>query len=74
MTATIHVGPLEPQQRSRIEEIVRATGVFSDEESAVALELFDSAQKATMDNGEWKMGTEHHGAATHSPFSIVHSP
>ena len=40
----------------------------------MALELFDSAQKATMDNGEWKMGTEHHGAATHSPFSIVHSP
>ena len=41
MTA-IHIGPLQPSHRPRIEEIVRATGVFSDDEVAVALELFDS--------------------------------
>lgn len=43
MTATVHVGPLQPSHRSRIEEIVRSTGVFSDEEIGVALELFDAA-------------------------------
>lgn len=46
MTATIHVGPLHWQHRSQLEEIVRATGVFSEEEVGVALELFDAAQKA----------------------------
>lgn len=43
MTATVHVGPLQPSHRSRIEEIVRSTGVFSDEEIGVALEVFDAA-------------------------------
>ena len=43
MTATIHVGPLQPRHRSRLEEIVRATGVFSTEEIGVAVQLFDSA-------------------------------
>ena len=42
MTATVHVGPLQPSHRSRIEEIVRSTGVFSESEICVALELFDS--------------------------------
>ena len=42
MTATIHVGPLQPQHRSRIEEIVRATRVFSEDEIGVALEVFDA--------------------------------
>ena len=41
MTATIHVGPLQPAHRIRLEEIVRATGVFSEDEVGVALELFD---------------------------------
>jgi ribosomal protein S18 acetylase RimI-like enzyme len=49
VTATIHVGPLQPSHRSRIEEIVRSTGVFSAEEVGVALELFDDAQKADSD-------------------------
>jgi ribosomal protein S18 acetylase RimI-like enzyme len=42
VTATIHVGPLQPSHRQRIEEIVRSTGVFSDEEIRVALQLFDT--------------------------------
>ena len=42
MSQTIHVAPLLPQHRSQIEAIVRATGVFSDAEAAVALELFDA--------------------------------
>ena len=41
MTATLAVGTLNPTNRSRIEEIVRATGVFSDEEATVAVSLFD---------------------------------
>jgi len=35
------VGPLEPRHRARVEEILRATAVFRDEEVGVALELFD---------------------------------
>lgn len=41
MTVTINIGPLQTQHRLRIEEIVRATGVFSESEVGVALELFD---------------------------------
>ena len=41
MTATIHVGPLQPEHRSRIEEIVRATRVFNEDEVAVAIEVFE---------------------------------
>jgi len=37
----LRVGELLPTDRPRVEAIVRATGVFSDEEVAVALELFD---------------------------------
>lgn len=37
------VGPLAPTHRERVEEITRATGVFSDAEVAVAVELFDEA-------------------------------
>ena len=40
---TISTGPLQPAHRSRIEEIVRSTGVFSEQEVGVALELFDTA-------------------------------
>ena len=41
MTATVHVGPLQPGHRPRLEEIVRATGAFSADEVGVALQLFD---------------------------------
>lgn len=40
---TIDVGPLTPRHRPQLEEIVRAAGVFSDDEVAVALELFDES-------------------------------
>jgi ribosomal protein S18 acetylase RimI-like enzyme len=43
VTTTIRVGPLQPLHRSRVEEIVSATGVFSTEEVAVAVELFEEA-------------------------------
>lgn len=46
MTATIDVGPLQASHRSQLEEIVRATGVFSDAEVGVALELFDEGISA----------------------------
>ena len=38
----LRVAPLQPAHRSSIEDIVRATGVFSAEETQVALELFDA--------------------------------
>jgi len=41
VTPTINVAPLQSGHRQRVEEIVRATGVFSEEEVGVALELFD---------------------------------
>jgi ribosomal protein S18 acetylase RimI-like enzyme len=37
----VRVGPLDRSHRTRLAEIVRATGAFSDDELAVALELFD---------------------------------
>ena len=40
MTA-IDVQPLQPAHRSQVENIVRATGVFNEDEVAVALEVFD---------------------------------
>ena len=42
MTAPIHLAPLQPSHRSRLESIVRATGVFTEAEVVVALELFDA--------------------------------
>jgi ribosomal protein S18 acetylase RimI-like enzyme len=42
VTATaITLGPLHSSHRTQIEEIVRAAGVFSEEEVGVAVELFD---------------------------------
>lgn len=38
----LRVAPLQPAHRSRIEDIVRATGVFSDDEARIATELFDA--------------------------------
>lgn len=40
---TISIGPLTSAHRSDVESIVRATGVFNDDEVAVALELFDDS-------------------------------
>jgi ribosomal protein S18 acetylase RimI-like enzyme len=65
VTATINVGPLQPSHRSRIEEIIRATGVFSSAEISVALELFDESHKAEIGNRKSEMGEGEDGA--HSP-------
>jgi GNAT superfamily N-acetyltransferase len=37
----ISLGPLRPRDRARVAELLVSTGVFSDEEIAVALQLFD---------------------------------
>ncbi len=42
MLPVIRVAPLTTDHRSRVEEIVRTTGVFSEDEIAVALEVFDA--------------------------------
>ena len=44
----IRVASLSASHRSRVEEIVRATRVFSEDEVAVALEVFDAAIPADM--------------------------
>lgn len=43
---TLRLGPLTSDHRSQLEQIVRAAGVFSEDEVGVALEVFDEAQKA----------------------------
>lgn len=40
---TIDIGRLTPRHRPQLEEIVRATSVFSESEIGVALELFDES-------------------------------
>jgi ribosomal protein S18 acetylase RimI-like enzyme len=57
VTATLAVGTLNPTHRSRIEEIVRATGVFSDDEVAVAVALFDEAHAADSGHRTSDMGS-----------------
>lgn len=47
MTATLVIGPLRRDHRPEIETLVRATGVFSNAEVAVALELFDATFPTT---------------------------
>jgi ribosomal protein S18 acetylase RimI-like enzyme len=56
VTHALTVGPLDPTHRTQLEDIVRATGVFSDAEVAVALELFDDT-----------FGAGHDGSATNNP-------
>lgn len=43
MKAAVSLGSLTPNHRIDIETIVRSTGVFSETEVAVALEVFDAA-------------------------------
>ena len=43
----MRLGSITPAYRAQLESIVRATGVFSDEETAVALELFDGTVTGT---------------------------
>ena len=50
MIATLRLGSLAPQHRSRVAEIVRATGVFRDEELSVAMEVLDEGL-----NGEYEL-------------------
>src|SRR5205823_10493343 len=42
LTRDVTIAPLLPTHRTQIEAILRTTGVFSDEEIAVGLELFDA--------------------------------
>jgi len=43
VTAAVRLSDLQPSHRSDIASIVRSTGVFSEDEVGVALELFDEA-------------------------------
>jgi ribosomal protein S18 acetylase RimI-like enzyme len=47
VTAAITVGSLTSTHRSNVEAILRATAVFSPDEIAVGLELFDTAQSTS---------------------------
>jgi ribosomal protein S18 acetylase RimI-like enzyme len=60
---TIDVGPLAPRHRSQLEEIVRATSVFSESEVGVALELFDDAVGSAL----WAVGATEHKAQSPQP-------
>ncbi len=68
MPAAITIGPLSAAHRSRVEEIVRGTGVFSEDEVEVALELFDEGM-----NRDSGLGTRHSASAP-SPDGRVPSP
>ena len=46
MNTELRVFPVATAHRGRIEELLRATGAFSDSEVGVALELFDEAMAA----------------------------
>ena len=74
MTASLTIAPLTSSHRSKIEEIVVATGVFSRDEVEVALEVFDEAT-AEMGNGKSEMGPgsieeQPRRPISHSPFPI----
>lgn len=45
MTEALRIGPLTSANRARVEEIVRAAAVFSEDEVAVALEVFDAGMR-----------------------------
>lgn len=46
MIDALRIAPLHPDHRPQVEGIVRATGVFSEEEVGVALEVFDAGVAA----------------------------
>jgi len=48
---TIHIRPLVPGDRSRIQDIVTAAGNFSDQEIATAMELVDEALQKGEESG-----------------------
>jgi ribosomal protein S18 acetylase RimI-like enzyme len=43
LSTTVRLGSITPAHRAQLDSIVRATGVFNDEEIGVALELFDES-------------------------------
>jgi ribosomal protein S18 acetylase RimI-like enzyme len=47
----MHFAPLRATDRSRVHEILVATGAFADEEMVVALELFDAVEHAERTTG-----------------------
>jgi ribosomal protein S18 acetylase RimI-like enzyme len=50
-TRAMHIRPVIPADRSRIQQIVAATGNFSDEEIDTAMELIDEALAVGEDSG-----------------------
>jgi len=57
VTPTITIGTLDARHRRPIEEIVRATAVFNQDEVGVALELFDEAMSAARDDARPESST-----------------
>jgi ribosomal protein S18 acetylase RimI-like enzyme len=70
VTETISIGPISAIHRTQIEEIIRATRVFSDAEIGVALEVFDAATTTDMGHGTSEMER----TLSHAPMSHVPSP
>jgi ribosomal protein S18 acetylase RimI-like enzyme len=70
VSASLWIAPLDSSHRSRVETIVRATGVFSEEEVGVAMEVFD-AGAAVNGNRKSEMGG---GTAFPGPMSDVRFP
>jgi ribosomal protein S18 acetylase RimI-like enzyme len=73
----IDVHPLQPDHRTQVEQIVRATGVFTEDEVAVALEVFDDGATAGYEligafEGERLLGYAAYGAspATDRTFDL----
>lgn len=54
MNGSVRIGSLQPHHRSHLEEIVRATGVFSPEEVDIALELFDEGVTSPTISGDYE--------------------
>jgi ribosomal protein S18 acetylase RimI-like enzyme len=73
---TLRVAPLAPEHRARVAEIVTATGMFSDEEAAVAVELFDEWQRdeARGERHEARGGSDEVPAPAEAVASCLSSP
>ncbi len=69
-TLRIFVGDMAPKNRDRVREIVVATGVFSEAEVAVAIELFDSAFGAHGGTDQAHPGFRHDPPASSDYFFL----
>ncbi|MFL5578630.1 MAG: GNAT family N-acetyltransferase [Gemmatimonadaceae bacterium] len=72
---TLRVAPLAAGDRPRVDAILRATGVFRDDEVAVALELFDEAYgTGATERGAGSVDGASRSDALHAPHSPLEPP